>query len=97
MFQVALYFQNQVSQKHTGKQRAGGSPAPGGVQVELASKAAGSLSIGGNILGSHVPKVGSLPLAHKFKVHRTMTEVACSHRHILEGQPHLSPGQQQLL
>lgn len=60
-------------------------------------EAAGFSGIGGDILGPHVPKVGTFPLTHELKVHRPMTEIAGSHRHILEGQPHLSPGYQQLL
>ena len=61
------------------------------------SEAAGFSCIGGDILGPHVPKVGAFPFTHELEVHRTAAEIAGSHRHILEGQSHLSPGCQQLL
>lgn len=97
MLHFALYFQAQVSERHTTKQRTGGGPAPREVQVWWGSKAACFSGIGGDILGPHVPKVGTFPLTHELEVHRTTTEVAGSYRYILEGQPHLSPGCQQLL
>lgn len=91
-----LFLESSQLEAHN-KAESRKKPSLGGMQVGWASKAAGFLGIGGDVLGPHVPKVGSLPLTHKLKVHRTMTEVACSHRHILEGQPHLSPGEKQLL
>lgn len=86
---------SQLEAYNKAEDRRGADPSQ--VHVGWGYEAAGFSGIGGDILGPHVPKIRAFPLTHELEVHRTATEIAGSQRHILDGQPHLSPGCQQLL